>query len=192
MQEVDVYYVNGEYPVFVTQLGISTNIIGDIKEKIINYRYENPIPNMKLTIEGRGAWRSDYQTWKKTHDFDSIFKSINDEINLIVNNFNNTDFKYFYYDAWFNMYEVGGYAIKHCHLGADLSSCYYVDVEENCSPIKFPPNLEIIPKNDMLVIFGGNLYHQVDPTKGKRMCISMNFHDRFKRPPSSIPSMYYS
>ena len=177
MQGVNIHFVDKKYPVFVTQLGISTKIRENIKEKIINYRYENPSPNLKLLIDGKGAWRSDYETWKNTHDFDHIFKSITDKINLIVNNFNNTDFKYSYYDTWFNMYEIGGYALKHSHLGADLSSCYYVDVEENCSPIKFPPNLEIVPKNDMLVIFEGDLYHQVVPTKSKRMCISMNLRD---------------
>ena len=74
---------------------------------------------------------------------------------------------------------------RHCHYPSDFAVCYYVDVDPGCAPIIFESvvddevnrnnkPLTIQPQNGMLLIWPAELQHEVPPTKGKRMCISMN------------------
>ena len=174
MQEVDVYHVKGKYPVFTTFLNQSSEEIRNIKERIIEYRKENPKSN-KSNVK---AWHSHYETYRHTNCFDDINGRIMCECDIILNKFNNTKQRLLLYNMWVNIYEKGDYTALHNHFPGDYSCCYYVDIEENSSPIKFPPKLEIFPKNDMLVIFPGNLFHEVLPTSGRRIVIAMNLDYR--------------
>ena len=60
-----------------------------------------------------------------------------------------------------------------------------MDVEPNCAPVIFESvqkdgvhdnnqPLTVQPQNGMLAIWPAILHHEVPPTKGRRMCISMN------------------
>ena len=60
-----------------------------------------------------------------------------------------------------------------------------MDVEPGCAPVLFEvpqkdgindksETLTLQPKNGMLAIWPSILHHEVPPTKGRRMCISMN------------------
>tara|TARA_B100000035_G_C20941136_1_gene527594 strand:+ start:450 stop:1013 length:564 start_codon:yes stop_codon:yes gene_type:complete len=170
MQEVDVYYIEEKYPVFTTFLNHSSEEIRNIKETIIEYRKENPKSN-KSNVK---AWHSHYKTHNLTNCFENINLRILYECDNILNSFNNTNDRLLLHDMWVNMYEKGDYTDNHAHIGVKYSCCYYIDIEENCSPIKFQPKLEIKPENDMLVLFGANVYHEVPPTNGKRTLIAMN------------------
>ena len=80
------------------------------------------------------------------------------------------------------MYEDGESTQRHSHLPFDYSSCYYVDVEPDSAPIIFEKDLLTIqPENGMLLIWPSILEHEVPPTKGKRMGISMNIVNKFKK-----------
>ena len=182
MQEVEIYYVSGEYPVFTTFLNHSSEEIKSIKEKIIKYREENPKSN-KSNVK---AWHSHYKTHRLTNSFDKINLRILDRCNNIDKTFKKPQDELVLHDMWINMYEKGDYTVNHAHIGVKYSCCYYVDVEENCSPIKFPPKLEINPKNDMLVFFGASVYHEVPPTNGKRTLIAMNLS--YPKLPTSPPN----
>ena len=186
MQEVDVYYVKGKYPVFTASLNHSPEEIRSIKEKIIEYRKENPVSN-KSNVK---SWHSDYETHRNTNRFDDINERIVCECDIILNNFNNTKDRLLLYNMWVAIYEKGDRTVLHNHFPSNYSCCYYADIEENSSPIKFPPKLEIFPKNDMLVLFPGNLYHEVLPTNGKRIVIAMNLIYP-KRPPNSPTHFEY-
>ena len=190
MQEVDVYYVKGKYPVFTTFLNLSSEEIESIKEKIIEYRKDNPKSN-KSNVK---AWHSHYQTHRLTDCFDNINLRILDECNNISKIFKETQDELVLHDMWVNIYEKEDRTVLHNHAPTDYSCCYYADIEENSSPIKFPPKLEIFPKNDMLVIFPGNLYHEVLPTNGKRILIAMNLNypKRPTSPPNSPTYIQYS
>ena len=83
------------------------------------------------------------------------------------------------------MYEEGEHTIRHSHFPSDFSAVYYVDVEPGCAPVLFEvpqkdginhkcETLTLQPKNGMLAIWPSILHHEVPPTKGRRMCISMN------------------
>ena len=187
MQEVDVYYVKGKYPVFTTSLNHSPEEIRSIKETIIQYRKKNPKSN-KSNVK---AWHSEYSTHELTRCFDDINRRILIECNNISNSFNDIKDRLRLFNMWVNIYEKGDRTVLHNHSPTDYSCCYYVDIEENSSPIKFPPNLEIFPKNDMLVIFPGNLDHEVLPTNGKRILIAMNL-DYPRRPPGAPTHFEYS
>lgn len=187
MQDMNVYYIKGKYPVFTTFLNLSTHEISNIKENITNYRKKSPKSN-KSNVK---AWHSSYKTHKLTNCFDNINRRILNECDNIINSFNNTNDRLVLHDMWINMYEKGDYTDNHAHIGVKYSCCYYFDVEENCSPIKFQPKLEINPKNDMLVLFGANVYHEVPPTNGKRTLIAMNL-DYPRRPPNSPTFIEYS
>ena len=187
MQEVDIYYVMGEYPVFTTFLNQSSEEIKSIKEKIIKHRSENPVSN-KSNVK---AWHSNYLTHEDTRCFDDVNRRIVSECDTILNNFHNTNDRLMLYNMWVNIYEKGDKTVLHNHFPSDISCCYYADIEENSSPIKFPPELEIFPKNDMLVIFPGNLHHEVLPTNGRRMVIAMNL-DYPSRPPGAPTQFEYT
>ena len=187
MQEVDVYYIKGKYPVFTISLNHSPEEIRSIKERIIKYRKENSESN-KSNVK---AWHSHYRTHELTRCFDYINQRIIRECDIIVNKFNNTEDKLLLHDMWVSIYEKGDCTVLHNHYPGDYSCCYYVDIEENSSPIKFPPKLEIHPKNDMLVVFPANLYHEVLPTNGRRIMIAMNLNYP-KRPPNSPTHFSYS
>ena len=74
------------------------------------------------------------------------------------------------------MYEQSDYTKIHTHFPASFAACYYVDVEDDCSPITFGAHdeLSIQPKNGMLLVWLALLPHRVAPTKKKRTCICMN------------------
>ena len=184
MQEVDVYYVKGKYPVFTVFLNQSLEEIKSIKEKIIEYRKENPVSN----ISNVKSWHSHYLTYKHTRCFDDINLRILNTCDSILNKFNDTKDRLMMGNMWMNIYEKGDRATLHNHFPSDISCCYYADIEENSSPIKFPPELEIFPKNDMLVIFPGNLHHEVLPTNGRRIVIAMNLD--YPRRPSNSPTHF--
>ena len=181
MQEVNVYYLKKKFPVFpvfTTFLNHSSEEIESIKQKIIKYRKEYPKSN-KSNVK---AWHSDYNTFERVDYFHDINLRILDECIQIINSFKKTKDNLRICEMWANMYEKGDYTQKHRHFGCNYSCCFYVDVEENCSPIKFHPKLEIKPKNDMLVLFAGNINHEVLPTNGKRTLIAMNidYHNRHR------------
>ena len=184
MQEVDTYYVKGKYPVFTTFLNSSSEEIESTKEKIIEYRKENPKSN-KSNVK---SWHSDYNTHTLTDVFDDVVNRILNECDNIVNNFVNTKDSLVLYNMWLNIYEKGDYTVLHNHFPLKYSCCYYVDIEENSSPIIFPPKLKIFPKNDMLVIFPGNVYHEVPPTNERRILIAMNLV--YPRRPLNLPTHF--
>ena len=86
---------------------------------------------------------------------------------------------------WAMMYEDTEWTKKHSHFPSDFAMCYYVDVEPGGAPVLFEVpqnegvndkggNLTLQPKNGMLAIWPSILHHEVPPTKGRRMCVSMN------------------
>ena len=181
MQEVELYYIKENCPVFTTFLNHSSEEIESIKQKIIKYREEYPKSN-KSNVK---AWHSDYNTFERVDYFHDINLRILNECAQIINSFKKTKDGFRIRDMWANMYEKGDYTQEHRHFGCSYSCCFYVDVEENCSPIKFPPKLEIKPKNDMLVLFAGDTHHEVLPTGGKRTLIALNIDSLNRRSATS-------
>ena len=60
------------------------------------------------------------------------------------------------------------------HWPSQYSVCYYADIGEGCSPLKFG-SYEIQPENGMVIVFDGMVVHEVPPTDFPRTCVAMNF-----------------
>ena len=116
------------------------------------------------------AWHSHFDTHVKEPKFniliDRVMDAIKDFINIKCN--------LYLLNFWVMEYEKGNHAVKHNHWPATLSGVYYIDVEENSSPIIFENNFTIEPKNGMLLLFPSMVYHEVPPSKGKRIVASFN------------------
>jgi hypothetical protein len=73
-------------------------------------------------------------------------------------------------DMWGIVYEGNSqdHAVTHSHHWWNVSFVYYVDVGNDTSPLVFDDyNLEVKPKNSMLVLFDARAKHHVLPYKGK-------------------------
>ena len=167
MQEINVHSVG--LKVFTTYLNLSSSQRFDIEKKIFQYRDKYPQSNTSNVK----SWHSQYKTFKKTDLFNEINQLILDKCNSTLK----SDDDLIIEDMWVNTYEKNDYTEMHCHNPKGYSCCYYVNVDKNCSPIKFSSELEIIPKNDMFIFFPGNIFHEVPPTQGKRTVISMNLYN---------------
>ena len=85
----------------------------------------------------------DMTDWNMRHHtcFDNIAKFVETKVGGEV------------YDIWGAVYNKGDYAGKHNHKGVKNAFVYFVDVCENCASL-FIDDIEIIPENGKMVIFG--------------------------------------
>ena len=146
------------------------------KEKCQEFRNQFPRSN----ISNVHAWHSDYDSHKQSKIFQPVLDTVLLMCYDISKHYYNTPVQdpycYEVDDLWLAMYEKNDNAIVHHHFPASFAACYYVDVEDDCSPITFGAHdeLSIQPKNGMLLVWLALLPHRVAPTKKKRTCICMN------------------
>ena len=172
MQEVEILYT--KEPVFTTFLNVSLSELNSIKETIQEYSNKfKPINSNQTYLT---AWRSLYNTHEFVDYFDSINSKIIKKCDEILNDYYKIKNKLFLENMWVSVYEKGDLPKEHHHNPFDFSCCYYVDIEKDSSSIIFSSNLEIVPENDMLILFPSYLKHKVPRTIGKRYLISMNFN----------------
>ena len=137
-----------------------------LKKIISNFRKEYPESD-NTNVK---AWHSHFDTHVKEPKFniliDRVMDASKDFINIKCN--------LYLLNFWVMEYEKGNHTVKHNHRPATLSGIYYIDVEENSSPIIFENNFVIKPKNGMLLLFPSIVNHEVPPTKGKRIVASFN------------------
>ena len=154
-----------------TEIGIYTlenykELNNELKKIILEFRKKYP----ESDTSNVKAWHSHFDTHFKEPKFKILIDKIMDaskkfikiECDLIPLNF------------WVMEYEKGNHALKHNHWPATLSAVYYIDVEENSSPIIFENDIVINPKNGMLILFPSIVNHEVPPSKGKRIVASIN------------------
>tara|TARA_E500000331_G_scaffold130364_1_gene127655 strand:- start:3395 stop:3919 length:525 start_codon:yes stop_codon:yes gene_type:complete len=130
------------------------------------------------------AWHTSFDTHNTTDVFDPLIKQVTNACSDITKDYYRIDLINGYHvdDLWLAMYEKNDNAIVHHHFPASFAACYYVDVEDDCSPITFGAHdeLSIQPETGMLLVWIALLPHRVAPTKKKRTCISMNISMRSK------------
>jgi hypothetical protein len=142
----------------IYQFDLSTEIdAGATVNLIFKYKEHYPISNKRSNIL---SWNSDYDTHKKTTDFDILIKIIENKVKLIEDTRNGFVNKVL--DSWVAIYNKTEYAQWHNHSDthAKWAAVYYAKAEENCSAIVFK-NLEIVPKTNMLLIFPSRMNHMV-------------------------------
>lgn len=97
--------------------------------------------------------------------------------------FNRPDIEWFIKSCWGARYGKGDYALLHDHYPAVWSLVYYVDAPTGSSHLEFPgPLISIQPANGLVLIFPGNIEHQVPKSDidNDRVVVSMNFYMRIK------------
>jgi uncharacterized protein (TIGR02466 family) len=154
---------------------------------ILEHRQNNP----ETTKSNVKAWHSSWLTHKENPKFQPLVDRVCNACEFISKGyFQCQTTEYSILNLWAMMYEESEYTIRHSHYPSDYSAAYYVDVEPGCAPVLFevPQNdgvnnkcetLTIQPENGMLVIWPAILHHEVPPTKGRRMCISMNIEKKY-------------
>lgn len=128
------------------------------------------------------AWHTGYKTHKQTNAFNTLMDvtlaGCTDMSKAYFNILPAEKFRYVVEDLWLAMYQKSDYTKIHTHFPRPFAACYYVDVEDDCSPITYGANdeLSIQPETGMLLIWLGSLPHRVAPTNKKRTCICMNIN----------------
>ena len=148
--------------------------IPNILNMVNDYRKNNPTSvsnNSHLS-----SWRSDWQTHKK----DSRFNILIDFTIQALENFHLELFhskqNFGCVEMWIAQYDKEDHAERHYHYPLDWSAVYYINVEDNASPIIFGEDVKVQPENNMMLLFPGWLNHRVPKTKSKRTLIAMNFN----------------
>ena len=175
-QGINVQKVDFPCPVFTITIPDYKRINAELKEYIERHRHKyngTKMSNLKV------SWRSNFilheecpePIIKELIDYIlGVTKKLSDyyqkglEVPMYVDNF------------WIAEYTEGNYARKHGHYPSDWAVVYYIEVEENASPLRFADRLDVVPEEGMIVLFPGILEHRVKPTTGRRVCAAMNLH----------------
>jgi len=182
MNTLEIQHVNKPMAVFSTILEDHVEMNKYLKQVILEHRQNNP----ETTKSNVKAWHSSWQTHDENPKFQPIVNRVLSACSFIAKGyFEGGDLEYKVLNLWAMMYEDTEWTKRHSHFPSDLACCYYVDVEPGCAPIIFESvmkdgvhdnnqPLTLQPQNGMLAIWPAILHHEVPPTKGRRMCISMN------------------
>ncbi|MBB37697.1 MAG: hypothetical protein CL515_01935 [Actinobacteria bacterium] len=158
--------IQSETEIAIYTLDNHQELNNKLKKIISDFRKEYP----ESDNSNVKAWHSHFDTHIKEPKFniliDRVMDASKDFINIKCN--------LYLLNFWVMEYKKGNHAVKHNHWPATLSGVYYIDVEENSSPIIFENNFVIKPKNGMLLLFPSIVNHEVPPSKGKRIVASFN------------------
>jgi len=174
--------------IYIMEMMVSTNILefdlsaiidnNELLSIIDQHKKDFPISLKDYdTRTNVNAWHSDW----KTHLINNKFDSFISKIESCIKKYYPT--KIFLEDFWFNIYEDSGSAKRHAHTPFQLSGVYFIECDENSSPLVIDNNhknketITIQPKPGKLVIFPGYAYHSVSKNKNstKRTSIAFNF-----------------
>ena len=147
---------------------------------IEEYKKEHPKSNESNIF----AWHTDYFTHQKTDIFKPLIDTVENYALYAANEWMNAGldqpYKLIVSNLWCTKYKQNDYTRLHAHFPSVFSACYYVDVEENASPIIYGEErnkeLTIQPKPGMLLLWQGSIPHRVERTFSKRTCICMNIN----------------
>ena len=183
MSTLEIQYVPKQMAVFTTILDDHVEFNKYLKQVILEHRQKFP----ETTKSNVKAWHSSWTTHLENPKFQPLIDRILDACKFISAGYyeGGNDLQYKVINMWAMMYEDTEWTKRHSHFPSDFAACYYVDVEPGCAPVIFESvvkdgvndnnqPLTLQPQNGMLAIWPAILHHEVPPTKGRRMCISMN------------------
>tara|TARA_B100001109_G_scaffold227656_1_gene202430 strand:+ start:202 stop:774 length:573 start_codon:yes stop_codon:yes gene_type:complete len=178
----EIQHVPKQMAVFTTILEDHVQFNKYMKDVILNHRRDNPA----TTKSNVKAWHSSWVTHQQNPNFQPLIDLTLNACKFISTGYYECrDIEFNVINMWAMMYEDTEWTKRHSHYPSDFAACYYVDVEEGCAPVIFESvikdkihdnnqPLTLQPQNGMLAIWPAILHHEVPPTKGRRMCISMN------------------
>ena len=180
--QFDVQHVPKAMPVFTTILEDHVEMNKYLKQVILEHRQKFP----ETTKSNVKAWHSSWTTHQENPKFQPLIGRVLDACKFIsAGYYECDDIEYNVINMWAMMYEDTEWTKRHSHFPSDYAVAYYVDVEPGSAPVIFESvqkdglhdnnqPLTLQPQNGMLAIWPAMLHHEVPPTKGRRMCISMN------------------
>ena len=182
MSTIEIQHVPKQMAVFTTIMDDHVEFNKYLKQVILEHRENNP----ETTKSNVKAWHSSWVTHLENPNFQPLVDRVIDACNFIsAGYYECDDTEYNVINLWAMMYEDTEWTKRHSHFPSDFAVAYYVDVEPGCAPVIFESvqkdgvhdnnrPLTLQPQNGMLAIWPAILHHEVPPTKGRRMCISMN------------------
>ena len=182
MSTFEIQHVSKPMAVFTTILDDHVEFNKYLKQVILEHRQNNP----ETTKSNVKAWHSSWITHQENPKFQPLVDRVVDACKFISAGYYECDYiEYNVINMWAMMYEDTEWTKRHSHFPSDFAVAYYVDVEPGCAPVIFESvvkdeindnnqPLTLQPQNGMLAIWPAMLHHEVPPTKGRRMCISMN------------------
>jgi len=182
MSTFDIQHVPKPMAVFTTILDDHVEFNKYLKQVILEHRQKFP----ESTKSNVKAWHSSWQTHDENPKFQPLVDRVISACRFICAGYYECDhIEYNVINMWAMMYEDTEWTKRHSHFPSDFAVAYYVDVEPGCAPVIFESvqkdgvhdnnqPLTLQPQNGMLAIWPAILHHEVPPTKGRRMCISMN------------------
>ena len=182
MNTLEIHHVPKQMAVFTTILEDHVEFNKYMKQVILEHRQKFP-ESIKSNVK---AWHSSWTTHQENPKFQPLVDLTLNACKFIsAGYFECDDIECKVINLWAMMYEDTEWTKKHSHFPSDFAAVYYVDVEPGSSPVIFESvikdgvndnnqPLTLQPQNGMLAIWPAILHHEVPPTKGRRMCISMN------------------
>ena len=131
----------------------------------------------KTSIRLNRAYCGVYQPWRVgRNDFEPLRLALVPKVREVLGE----EDLWISRDIWGLNYLNGEGTAPHCHQGARYSAIWYLRADEGCGTLEFSnPDMEIVPENNMLILFDADWYHGVLPNTVKdaqRTCIAMNIH----------------
>ena len=182
MNTLEIQYVPKQMAVFTTIFDDHVEMNKYLKQVILEHRQKFP----ETTKSNVKAWHSSWQTHDENPKFQPLVDRVISACKFISGGYYECESEnYKVLNLWSMMYEDTEWTKRHSHFPSDFAVAYYVDVEPGCAPVIFESvvkdgvndnnqPLTLQPQNGMLAIWPAILHHEVPPTKGRRMCISMN------------------
>ena len=180
---LETHHVSKPLPVFSTIFADHVEFNKYMKQVILEHRQKNP----ETTESNVKAWHSSWMTHQENPKFQPLIDRVLSACTFVsAGYFQTQELRFSIFNCWAAMYDKKGeHTIRHSHFPSDFAATYYVDIEEGCAPVIFErvykdgvndnnQPLTLQPQNGMLAIWPAILHHEVPPTKGRRMCISMN------------------
>ena len=182
MSTFEIQHVPKQMAVFTTIFDDHVEMNKYLKQVILEHRQKFP----ETTKSNVKAWHSSWVTHLENPNFKPIVDIVLDACKFIsAGYYESDDIEFNVSNLWAMMYEDTEWTKRHSHFPSDFAAVYYVDVEPGSAPVIFESvekdgvndnnqPLTLQPQNGMLAIWPAILHHEVPPTKGRRMCISMN------------------
>ena len=160
----------------IYQIDLSSEIDANtIVNSIYKFKENYPISNSSNIL----SWHSNWDTHKRTTDFDILVTTIENKLKLIEET--RPGFVNKVLDSWVAIYNKTESALWHNHCNEfdnnGWAVVYYAKAEKNAAPILFK-NLEIVPKTNMLLVFPARAYHMVRESSSniERIIFSANLN----------------
>lgn len=162
-----------------------------IKTCLLNEK-KNLVESNVAVNSKKNLWESDFTFLEKFNVLNDLKMWLITESETLVNNFNNTNYKFVITESWAHVTRKGGYHKPHYHPNSTWSGIFYICIEEGCEGnnnwylpyfIERKPGLEFAEDRftstfvpGRLILFPSMLLHDAEPYYGNLPRIVIGFN----------------